>query len=180
MVNLNITLNNVLDAQVQGIILTIDGSAAGMEGNIARAFARRWPDVWEEIEDELTFPVASGSVFEHEPSSNCPFDMIMLASTLVHHGDITEARRFSVVAEALENALRLAHSYEIQSLATAVMTGGWRLPLQRAFMAMMQGIDTASRQGFRQTVEICIPDKAHYEQIRHLASSLGYSGGGYL
>ena len=43
--SLKISRGNVLDAKADAIILTIDGAANGMEGNIARAFARKWPDV---------------------------------------------------------------------------------------------------------------------------------------
>lgn len=47
---MEILRGSLLDAPDDAIILTIDGAAKGMEGNIARAFTRKYPDVWEELE----------------------------------------------------------------------------------------------------------------------------------
>jgi hypothetical protein len=50
---LRVLHGNVLDAIADALILTIDGAKKGMEGNIARAFARKWPEIWHELEDEM-------------------------------------------------------------------------------------------------------------------------------
>ncbi len=48
---------DVFDAVADGLLLTIDGAKKGMEGNVARAYARRWPDAFEEIEYEIPYPL---------------------------------------------------------------------------------------------------------------------------
>ena len=50
-------------------MLTIDGTNRGRYGgSITLAFARKWPEVWEEIEDELPFPLPLGEVYTMKPS----------------------------------------------------------------------------------------------------------------
>ena len=48
---------DILDAKTDALLLTIDGTRRGMEGNIARQFARRWPDDWEDMQRDVRYPV---------------------------------------------------------------------------------------------------------------------------
>ena len=64
-------VGNVLDAQAEALLLTVDGVAlnkpdpakpirGGREilgGNIANQFARRWPEDWEDLQLEIPFPI---------------------------------------------------------------------------------------------------------------------------
>ena len=124
---LRIIHGNVLDAKADALIITIDGAKKGMEGNIARAFARRWPELWAEIEDEVPYPLPLGEVFDYEPSSECPFRILLTASTLNHMDSLTESAKKGIVRTALDNAITAASDYGMKSIATAIMTGGWRL-----------------------------------------------------
>ena len=56
---------DVLQTGTDALLLTIDGAKPGLEGNIARAFAKRFPDDWEIIEGGVPFPIALGRTIEH-------------------------------------------------------------------------------------------------------------------
>jgi len=49
--------NNVFDVVADALLLTIDGQARGLRGNVAHAFQRRWPDAYEDFESRLRYEV---------------------------------------------------------------------------------------------------------------------------
>ena len=57
---LELVTGDVLNARADALLLTIDGTKRGMEGNIARQFARRWPDDWEDMQRDVRYPVPMG------------------------------------------------------------------------------------------------------------------------
>lgn len=128
---------DVLGAATDGLILTIDGARRGLEGNIARAFARRWPDDFAEIEDQIRYPVPLGRTVVTRPDLDCPFKAVYIASTLHHLEVLTGAQKAGIVASALSEAVQMALRHRMRSLASAVMTGGWRLPFDAALGAML-------------------------------------------
>lgn len=172
--SLLIKYGNVLEAKTDAVILTIDGFAKGMEGNIARAFARKCPDVWKELEDEIPYPLGYGEVFDYEPSSECSFRLILIASTLSHKDTLTESAKKGIVRTAFKNAINLAADYGIKTIATAIMTGGWRLSQQNAFLAMTEGYDETLQSGEDISVDIYIMDQNQYETLQSIARGMGY------
>ncbi len=171
---LSINHGNVLEAQADALVLTIDGARKGMEGNIARQFARKWPEVWQEIEDEIPYPLPLGQVFDYEPVAECPFKLLLVASTLAHTGNLTEHYLKGFVRTSFEEALTRAAEYNISKVASAVMSGGWRLKPQAAFLAMMDGYESAARNGIDIVTEIYLPDQQQYLHIKALAESMGW------
>ncbi|MBI5847176.1 MAG: hypothetical protein HZB31_04380 [Nitrospirae bacterium] len=165
---------NVLEAQADALILTIDGARKGMEGNIARQFSRKWPEVWAELEDEISYPLPLGQVFDYEPVSECPFKLLLIASTLVHMGNLTEYYLKGIVRTAFEEALTRAAEYNVSKVASAVMSGGWRLKPQAAFLSMTDGYESATRNGSKIGIEIYLPDQQQYLHIKALAESMGW------
>ena len=99
---------DVLDAAADALPLAIDGAAHGMEGNVARQFARRWSAAWEEIAAEIRYPLPLGRVFEVELDSGYagPFRLVILASTFHHRETLTDRMKLGIVRTAMENALR--------------------------------------------------------------------------
>ena len=172
---LRVIQGNVLDAKADALIITIDGAKKGMEGNIARAFARRWPEVWAEIEEEISYPLTLGEVFEYEPVSESPFRLILIAATLNHKDTLTESAKKSIVRTGLDNAITAAVGYGIKSIAAAIMTGGWRLSQQSAFLAMTEGYEMALQGGRDVGLDIYIMDLKQYEPIKSIASGMGYN-----
>jgi O-acetyl-ADP-ribose deacetylase (regulator of RNase III) len=171
---LRIFQGNVLDAKADALIITIDGAKKGMEGNIARAFARRWPEIWAEIEEEIPYPLPLGEVFEYEPASESPFRLILVASTLNHKDTLTESEKKSIGRTALDNAITAAAGHGVKSIATAIMTGGWRLSQQSAFLSMTEGYEMALQAGNEIALAIYVLDANQYETIQSIARGMGW------
>lgn len=169
---------NLLELDTPALLLAIDGAARGMEGNLARAFARRWPERWQEIEETLRFPVPLGRVFEVELSENgdsCPFQVVVLASTLFHQQVLTPAARQGLIRSAVEDAFRVLRAYRIDSLASAVMRGGWRLELEPAFIAMLKGLQGAQQVSLQElNLCVCSLDGVECDRLRDLARLYGW------
>lgn len=128
---------DVLSSPADAVVLTIDGAKKGMEGNIARSYARRWPDAWMEIEDAIRYPVPLGRCIAVAPENESPFRLVLLASTLHHLDVLTDAQKAGIVRAALDDAIKLALRHRVGRLATAVMTGGWRMEVEPALAAML-------------------------------------------
>ena len=138
---IQILKGNTLDAQADALILTIDGGRRGMEGNVARAFARRWPEVFEEIDEQIQYPVPLGRTVAARTDSDCPFRTILFASTLHHLDVLSETQKAAIISSALREAVSLALKHRCRSVATAVMTGGWRLPFEAALDSMLKTLE---------------------------------------
>jgi len=171
---LEILQGNLLDASTDAIILQIDGVKRNMEGNIARSFARKWPDAWEEIEDEIPYPLSLGRICTIELSNECGFRFVIVASTLHHQDTLSEGAKKSVVRTALQNALQAAAKHNIGSIGSAIMTGGWRLSQESALMAMSEGYEGALRLGLTITLSIYILDAADFQRLNDFFRSLGW------
>lgn len=71
-----------MDCSADAILLTIDGAATSMEGNIARLFQRQYPEAWEEIEYDIDYPLPLGRTlaFDVHEEHECPFKTALVAS----------------------------------------------------------------------------------------------------
>jgi hypothetical protein len=127
---------NVLDAQADALVLTIDGQARGLRGNIAHAFQRRWPEAYEDFESQLRFPVPLGTAVRVDADTDCPWRTILFVSTLHHLETLDDAGKLNVIHRALGAALQTAAHTGLRALATAPMKGGWRLATPEAYRAM--------------------------------------------
>ena len=165
---------NVLDAGANAIILTIDGTAWGMEGNLCRQFALRWPEVWQEIQDEISQKIPLGKVIEFEPVTDCSFQLILLASTLHYREVLSDAAKQGIIRDATEKSLKLAAKYSINTVAAPLMVGGWRLTLQSAFISMIDGYEFARRNNINANLDIHILQPNDYEIILSLANNIGW------
>jgi O-acetyl-ADP-ribose deacetylase (regulator of RNase III) len=172
---LRVLQGNVLDAQSDAIVLTIDGAGKGMEGNVARAFARRWPETWEELEEEIPYPLPLGEVFDYEPVLECPFRHILIASTLNHKDTLSESAKKGIVRTALDNVINAATNCGIKTIATVIMSGGWRLSQPSAFLAMTEGYEMTLQSCKDIAIDIYIMDQKQYEIIQSIARGMGYS-----
>jgi hypothetical protein len=169
---MQIRLGDVLDdSDAEGLLLTVDGAAEGMEGAIARAFGRRWPALWEMVADEIPFPMGLGEVVEVPLEANAAFRGVVLASTLNHADSLDERARKNVARTATENALRICAEAKWNRLASAVLVGGWRLPLEAAFLGMVEGYEAA--QPCPVELRLSVKDAADHSRLLGLARSLG-------
>jgi hypothetical protein len=132
-----LTVNaNILDVPAEALLLTIDGAKAGMEGNIARQFARRWPEDWTYMARSLRYPIPLGRTVALPWEGDAPWMLFLFASTL-HHLDVLEdGEKAAVVTRAFLEGLKLCIKHGANSLSTPVLQGGWRLSQQQALDAM--------------------------------------------
>ncbi len=143
--------NNVFAGKEQAILLTVDGLASGMEGNIARAFERKYPECWEELNLDIQYPIPLGQSRLYEiddglaEDENCPYRYAVIASTLHHLENLNNQERQQIISRALKSALSLTAQKGIGTLATTILTGGWRLPETDALITMLK-----TYQDFRQ------------------------------
>jgi O-acetyl-ADP-ribose deacetylase (regulator of RNase III) len=167
---------NVLDASADALILTMDGVRRGMGGTVAHAFARRWPEAFDEIEDQIAYPVPLGRTVATWPTSECAFPLVLMAATLHHLGMLPDSQKAGVVASALGEALSLAVQHRRYTIATAVMTGGWRLPLARALGTMLDASQFLAREDAAVLLVIHVLDDEAVARV--VAASRGFALGG--
>jgi len=137
--SIEILQGNLFDKKSDALILTLDGARAGLEGNITRAFARAYPDAWEELEYMIQYPIRLGTSKMYPIASDidCPFRYAIFASTLHHVESLTDQQKLEVMKAALSSSLSLAMSKLLGSISCGLMTGGWRISHEQALMAMI-------------------------------------------
>lgn len=134
---LEVVIGDVLESNTNALLLTIDGVAKrGMEGNIARQLAKRFPEDWEYMQRDVKYPVPIGRTVVVPSAGDWPWRFILFASTLHHIGVLDERQKLRVIRSALAEALQHCVRLRINSLATAVLQGGWRLSSQAALLEM--------------------------------------------
>jgi len=175
LISLQFVNGNVLDIAADAILLTVDGMAKGMEGNIARAFARRWPDIWDKVKEEIPYPLPYGSVFDYEPDDpDCPFKLVLIASLLPHR-EVTAPAQKGFIRSSFDAVLRCAlHDYRLASLAAPLLKCGWRLSAQEELLAMIDAVDAPGVKGLSGVVSIATLDAAEYDQLNPIIKSMGF------
>ena len=166
--------SNVLDAKADAIVLSIDGAAKGMEGNLSREFASRFPGVWNEIQNKIEYPVPLGSVIEFETAGKCAFRLVLLATTLNHLEMISDPARQKIISDVTEKSLNIAAKYKINAIASPLLTGGWRLTMQKAFLSMNDGFERARQKGVTANLDIHIMNVSNYKNIKSLTQNIGW------
>ena len=164
----------MLDAPAEALLLTIDGARRGLEGNISRAFARRWPEDLAEIEDQIRYPVPLGRTVPTRPDLDCPFKTVYVASTLHHLEVLTDAQKAGIVASALGEAVQMAMRHRMRTLASAVMTGGWRLPFDAALGAPLGCLGGLARPDAPLTFAIYVLGESELRSALTMATSRGF------
>lgn len=158
---MQVVSKNLLDTKADAILLTIDGRGPGMGGNLARQFIARFPDSWEEIEQDFCYPIALGTCELHRVPDGieCPFPFIVIASTLNHLENLSDHQKLIVISNALRHGLALAERNGLNSLSTALLVGGWRLTPEEALTAMRYSYDRYTESSLRKVeLVVAIPD----------------------
>lgn len=146
---------NILDVAADALLLTIDGSRAGMEGNIARQFAKRWPEDWADMARAIRFPIPNGRTVALRWEGDAPWKLFLFASTL-HHLDVLDDReKAAAVSRAFLEALTLCVKHRVASLSTPILQGGWRLSQQYAIDAMRTTAATSLIEHSGLKVNVC-------------------------
>ena len=156
---------DVLDAQADALLLTIDGQARGLRGNVAHAFQRRWPEAYEEIESQLRFPVPLGSAVRIDTDNDSPWTTVLFVSTLHHLETLDDASRLDVIGRALASALDIAARTGLRALATTPMKGGWRLTTPEAYRTMYDAWLGSPLHRSGGSLLVCCRDDAGYQSL---------------
>lgn len=133
----SVTDVDILDVEADALLLPIDGARRGLEGDIARQFARRWPEDWDDMLKALKFPIPLGRTVAMPWEGDAPWRVYLFASTLYHVGVLDESENMAVVHQAFLEGLKLCIKHRARSLATPVLQGGWRLARTQALAAML-------------------------------------------
>lgn len=157
--------DNLLKSKDEAIVLTIDGAVRGMEGNIARAFGRNNPDVWEDLDNEIKYPIPLGrsqAFVVHD--IECNNRLIIIASTLHHLEILTDVQKINVIKNAMHDVMFLAMRHRIKTVGAAVMAGGWRLDITKAIDAMLTTHHTSNNSNLP-VLRIYILEKKNFDLI---------------
>ncbi|MEK6236620.1 MAG: macro domain-containing protein [Planctomycetales bacterium] len=129
---------DLLDSDAEAIALTIDGAGPGLEGGVARAFAKRFPEAWAAVESQIQYPIPLGDADAFPIEEDTARErLVILASTLHHTESFSENDKRAVVRDAFRNALESAAIHRKKSLAAAIFSGGWRLSSSQAMNEMV-------------------------------------------
>jgi len=156
---------DVLDAHADALLLTIDGQARGLHGNIAHAFQRRWPEAYEDFESQLRFPVPLGSAVRIDADTDCPWRTILFVSTLHHLETLDDGARHGVIRNGLLSSLDIAIRTGLHTLATTPMKGGWRLSTPEAYRTMHDAWLGSTLRRSGGSLLVCCLDAAEYQAL---------------
>jgi len=167
---------DLFESRSDAIVLTIYGSAAGMEGNLARHFGRKWLDAWEEVQDEMIYPLGLGevSLIALDEQTVCDHRHVIIASTLHHKDTLSSSEIRHVVRSAFVQSIHTASTNRIATLSTAVMTGGWRLKTGDAFRCMIDAYKSVEYHiAYNPTVRIHTTSHEDFKLFAEIAKERG-------
>lgn len=162
---MNIVCADILNTPVDALLLTIDGANRGMEGNLARQFEKRWPEDWHDMQRDIRYPIPLGRTVAVPWDGDCPWQCVLLASTLNHADILSDADKCAVVRSAFNEALVHCQRLGIKTLSTTVLRGGWRLSLEDAFRAMVHALAASSACSAGPTVQIFVKNEVERNSL---------------
>ena len=175
---LKIVLGDVLSSNSSAVAIPMDGTVTPREGqaervlgNIGRQFIRRFPEaeLLEEIEAQVEFPLPLGKATVVALTQG-PFQYVVLVSTLHHVDQLDHRAKRALVRSSFLAALESTAQAGAQTLATAVLQGGWRLQPADAFGEMLSVVAERSTPN----IHVYVLDPELHQRLRMLARSIGF------
>jgi O-acetyl-ADP-ribose deacetylase (regulator of RNase III) len=172
---LNIINADLFTNSSEAIILNIDGETKGegKGGKMARKFQGLYPELWNKADELIPIPLAYGDIFVYRPQDHVQYKAVIISSFLNHTKDLSQKEREDVAYTAVKNALQYCVKHNIKSLATPLMTGGWRIPTINAFVAMSHALEKISNDADLNLM-IYILDEKEYKIVSDYAKSTGW------
>ena len=157
------------------IVLPIDGSKRGLEGNLASAFSKRFPDAWEAVAEQIQFPMGLGSAdaFSTEKYDCCAQNIIVV-STLHHLSELNSADVTTVARDATRAAIEMAIIYKFERVDFPILSGGWRLPVEKSVVVMVNTYLRFSLGRKLPDARIMIKDPEIWGKVFDTVSTLDY------
>lgn len=171
-VGLRLMTADALDVAADAVFLTIDGASPKLLGNLAHQFIRRFPEVDLPgcIEEQIEFPLPLGTARRLALADGSPYRCAVLLTTLHHVQVLGPGGKLSVIRSAFSRALEESRHAGVVHAVTTVLSGGWRLPVDAAFRAML-GVLAASAPGRPLTLTVCVREGE--DALRRLAQEAG-------
>jgi hypothetical protein len=167
---------DVFDQVADAVVITIDGlieqrrlNVDRQLGNMGHQFMRRFPgaDLVGKISAQARFPLPLGHAALVELPEGCSsFRWVLLMSTLPHLGDLGQAACSNAARSAFARALELAHGAGARTVATGILTGGWRLEPWAAWASMVDVLRAMRRTP---NLELIVCVKEALDEIVRLA-----------
>jgi len=189
---LTIEFGNVLETRADVLIIPVDGTFVPrprqydrLLGNIGAQFLRRFPDpevledpeaqhwLLEEIESQVDLPLQLGQAALVELPEEAPFRYAALVSILDHRGKLEPSGKRNVLAAAFTAALDQCEKASLETIATAVLHGGWRLPREEAATVMFGQLANRKTPAVRLIIRTLEQD--WLDEYRKLAAARGLS-----
>lgn len=169
--SIQVLTGNALDSCSEALLITVDGTRRGMEGNLARQFERRWPDDWQDMQRNIPYPIPLGYTVALDWDGDSPWSWYLIASTLHHLQVLSDADKITIVKRAFLDALNHCHRLGLRSLATAVMRGGWRLSMEDAFHAMLTAWNASLARHSQLNVQVYVLEDEHQASLAAVLSA---------
>ena len=185
-----IEAGDIFSVQADALLIAIDGTfsprpgqSARLLGNIGAQLMRRFPapdeqddpeqEHWllEEIEAQVDLPLELGQAALVELPVDAPFSYVALLSSLDHRGRLDASGKRGVVASAFAKALALCGAARVETVATTVLQGGWRLSQDDAATVMLRTVAASDTPYLRLIIRM--PDDEAVDRCRAQAASLG-------
>jgi len=152
---------DIVKSADDAVIITVDGTAKGLEGNIARQFKKHYGEAWECIEESFSFPIPLGRSDYVEAEPPIPQRVVFAAAILDHKNIVGRHQMPAVVRSALSEILETSARQKIESIATPLLRGGWRMDAMTALKAMVDVAD--EMHAYQGVLRVFILDDAEYE-----------------
>lgn len=167
--------NSDIFSQKSGlIILPIDGISPNHEGTLGRNFIKLFPESWKSVSQKVNYPIPLGKIFCCECKEPDSFEFVALASMLNHTSSNAPSSYKSIVYEITKQTVSYTINNKIARVATPILSGGWRLNIDEAFLAMIDGYEKVRLSGKLLKLEIFELNEDKFNRIKNLANSMGF------
>lgn len=110
-------------------------------------------------------------VVEEISDETFPFRVVFSASILDHLNKVDESQMPGVVRSALQEICEASQQLRLNTVATALLKGGWRMHASKAFDAMVTVVDEF--KGYDATLFLYSPLQEQHDYLEGLARSYG-------
>ena len=165
---------DILTFKSDALVLTIDGTAPGMQGRIAREFQQRWPETWGNIEKSLHFPMKQDLPVFINITNHEYWKKVILLPVLNHTQLLSVDEQRTRIRHIFIRTIRQAIQQNISGMAAPVLKGGWRLSADQALLSMLDAYEACLPRSKTLKLNICINDNSIYQSLLGICTSMGW------
>jgi len=162
---------DIVKSTDDAVIITVDGAAKGLEGNISRQFKQVYGEDWEIVEESFAFPISLGCSAYVETDPPIPNKIVFAASILDHRNVVNRHQMPGVVRSALSEIFETAVGLRLESISCPLLKGGWRMDAITALKVMVAVSDDFLT--YHGILRIYILERTEYEQAVGYGQSFG-------